>query len=306
MAMIVPGGAGKLAALTAFGQGVAQTLVGAGRAGLLGQPAPQVTVQVPAAGLNAVQGAALLALADEAGKQIHEWVATVAPYAKYGFYTFMVLLGLHIVEKGVRIFGPPVVAAARALLVVAKVGVKMSTATAKVFLRLSAKLIAALYRTGQTKAQHIFGIVVRIQNMIGHGVRTVKAGAAAMAGVARRASTAVVGALGRSAARLRTAGSRLKKAHVSYKKRRAVKAEETRVKGLISKVRKSNAPLTLKEKQEYLKMAHKANSVAAKAAKAAASARRANSAAGVMLGLKRSPRQGAKNMMALGKRKRSH
>ena len=303
MEMIVPGGAGKLAALTAFGQGVAQTLVGAGRAGLLGQPAPQVTVQVPASGLNSIQGAALLALAEQAGKDIAAWVAMVTPYAKFGFYTFMVLLALHIVEKGSRVFGPPIVAAAKALLVVARVGVKMSTATAKVFLRLSAKVIAALMRSGQTKARQLLNIIVRIQNMIGHGVRTIKAGAAAMASVARRASTAVVGALGRSAARLRTVGSRLKKAHVSYKKRRAVKAEETRVKGLISKVRKSNAPLTLKEKQEYLKMAHKANSVAAKAA---ASARRANSAAGAMMGLKRSPRQGAKNLMALGKRKRSH
>jgi hypothetical protein len=262
-----------------------------------------VTVQVPASGLNAIQGAALLALAEQAGKDIAAWVAMVTPYAKFGFYTFMVLLALHIVEKGSRVFGPPIVAAAKALLVVARVGVKMSTATAKVFLRLSAKVIAALMRSGQTKARQLLNIIVRIQNMIGHGVRTIKAGAAAMASVARRASTAVVGALGRSAARLRTAGSRLKKAHVSYKKRRAVKAEETRVKGLISKVRKSNAPLTLKEKQEYLKMAHKANSVAAKAA---ASARRANSAAAAMLGLKRSPRQGAKNLMALGKRKRSH
>jgi hypothetical protein len=78
---------------------------------------------------------------------------------------------------------------------------------------------------------------------------------------------------------------------VSYKKRQAVKAEETRVKGLISKVRKSNAPLTLKEKQEYLKMAHKANSVAAKAAKVAASAQRKNvtmvNAASALKALKR-------------------
>jgi hypothetical protein len=99
-----------------------------------------------------------------------------------------------------------------------------------------------------------------------------------MASVARRTSTAVMGALGRSAKRLRTVGARLKSAHVSYKKRRAVKAEETRVKGLISKVRKSNAPLTLKEKQEYLKMAHKANSVAAQAAKAARNERMLNAA----------------------------
>ena len=303
MAMIVPGG--KLAAMTAFGQGVAQTIMGAARGGILGQPAPQVTVHVPQAGLNAMQGAALLALAEQAGKEISAWIATVTPYAKYGFYTFMILLALHIVEKGVRIFGPPIVAAARALLVVAKVGVKMSTATAKVFLRLSAKLLSALYRSGQSKAQQLFNVVVRIQNMIGHGVRTVKAATIAMAGVARRASTAVVGALGRSAARLRTIGGRLKSAHVSYKKRKAVKVEETRVKGLINKVRKSNAPLSLKEKKEYLKMAHKANSVAAKAAKVAASAHRANSAAGAMLSLKRS-HQGAKNLMALGKRKRSH
>jgi hypothetical protein len=100
-------------------------------------------------------------------------------------------------------------------------------------------------------------------------------------------------------------GGRLKRAHASYKKRRVVKAEETRVKSLISKVRKSNAPLTLKEKSEYLKMAHKANSVAARAAKSAASARRAHSAAEAMVGLKKS-HQGAKNLMALGKRKRSH
>jgi hypothetical protein len=250
-----------------------------------------------------MQSAALLALAEQAGKEISEWIATVTPYAKFGFYTFMILLALHIVEKGVRIFGPPIVAAARAVLVVARVGVKMSTATAKVFLRVSAKLIAAMYRTGQTKARQLFNIIVRIQRIIGHGIKTVKAGASAMAGVARRASTGVVGALGRSVARLRTAGSRLKKAHISYKKRQAVKAEETRVKGLISKVRKSNAPLTLKEKQEYLKMAHKANNVAAKAAKAAASARRANSVAQTMLGLKRS-HQGAKNLMSLGKRSR--
>jgi len=296
MAMIVPDGAGRLATAAAFGQGVAQTVLGAARGGLLGGAGPQVTVQVPPAGLNAVQGAALLALAESVSKDVAAWVATVAPYAKFGFYTLIVLLALHIVEKGIRIFGPPVVAAARAVLVIAKVGVKMSTVTAKVFLKASAKLIGALYRSGQTKARQILNVIARIQAAIGHGVRTVKAGAAAMAGVARRASTVVVGALGRSAARLRTMGTRLKRAHVSYKKRQAVKAEETRVKGLISKVRKSNAPLTLKEKQEYLKMAHKANSVAAKAAKAAASARRPS----------RTMRQGAKNLMALGKRKRSH
>ena len=292
MAMIAHGAeGGRLATVAALGRGVAQTVMGAARGGMLGHPAPQVTVQVPVSGLNAIQGAALLSLAEQAGKEISAWIAMVTPYAKFGFYTFMVLLALHIVEKGARVFGPPIVAAAKALLVVAKVGVKMSTATAKVFLRLSAKLIASMYRSGQSKARQLFNLIVRIQNMIGHGVRTVKAGAAAMASAARRASTAVVGALGRSAARLRTAGTRLKKAHVSYKKRRAVKAEETRVKGLISKVRKSNAPLTLKEKQEYLKMAHKANSVAAKAAKAASSARRKNvtmvNAASALKALKR-------------------
>jgi len=291
MAMIVPDGAGRLATAAAFGQAAAKTVLGAAKGGLLGGGGAQVTVQVPASGLNAIQGAALLALAEQAGKEISAWVAMVTPYAKFGFYTFMVLLCLHIVEKGVRVFGPAVVAAAKSLLVVAKVGVKMSTATAKVFLRLSSRVIAALFRSGQTKARQMFGIVVRIQNAIGHGVRTVKAGASAMASVARRASTAVVGVLGRSAARLRTAGSRLKKAHVSYKKRQAIKTEEARVKGLISKVRKSNAPLTLKEKQEYLKMARKANSVAAKAAKLAASARRKNvtmvNAANALVALKR-------------------
>ena len=291
MAMIAPEGAGRLATAAAFGHGVAQTVLGAARGGLLGQAAPHVTVQVPPAGLNAVQGAALLALAESVSKDVAAWVATVAPYAKFGFYTLIVLLALHIVEKGTRVFGPPIVAAARAVLVIAKVGVKMSTATAKVFLRVSAKLIAALYRGGQSKARQLLNIIVRIQNMIGHGIKTVKAATSAMAGVARRASTAVVGALGRSAARLRTMGTRLKKAHVSYKKRQAVKAEETRVKGLISKVRRSNAPLTLKEKQEYLKMARKANSVAAKAAKAAASARLKNvsmlNAASTLRALKR-------------------
>jgi len=297
--MIAPDGAGRLATAAAFGHGVAQTVLGAARGGLLGQAAPQVTVQVPTAGLNAATGAALVAMASEMGREISGFIARATPYAKFGFYTFMVLLCLHIVEKGARVFGPVVVAAAKSLLVVAKVGVKMSTATAKVFLRLSARVIAAMYRSGQAKVRQVFGIVVRVQNAIGHGIKTVKAGAVALASVARRASTAVVGALGRSAARLRTAGSRLKKAHMSYKKRQAVKAEETRVKGLISKVRKSNAPLTLKEKREYLKMAHKANSVAAKAAKVAASARRPHSAS-------KATRQGAKNLMALGKRKRSH
>jgi len=296
MAMIAPDGAGRLATAAAFGHGVAQTVLGAARGGLLGQAAPQVTVQVPTAGLNAATGAALVAMASEMGREISGFIARATPYAKFGFYTFMVLLCLHIVEKGARVFGPVVVAAAKSLLVVAKVGVKMSTATAKVFLRLSARVIAAMYRSGQAKVRQVFGIVVRVQNAIGHGIKTVKAGAVALASVARRASTAVVGALGRSAARLRTAGSRLKRAHMSYKKRQAVKAEETRVKGLISKVRKSNAPLTLREKREYLKMAHKANSVAAKAAKVAASARRPSM----------TMRQGAKNLMALGKRKRSH
>jgi hypothetical protein len=292
MAMIAHGAeGGRLATVAAFGHGVAQSVMGAARGGMLGQPAPQVTVQVPTAGLNAATGAALVAMAGQMGKEVASFISRVTPYAKFGFYTFMVLLCLHIVEKGVRVFGPTVVAAAKALLVVARVGVKMSSETAKVFLRLSARVIAALYSSSQAKARQIFGVVVRIQNMIGHGINTVKSGAAAMASAGRRASTAVVGALGRSAARLRTAGSRLKKAHVSYKKRQAVKAEETRVKGLISKVRKSNAPLTLKEKQEYLKMAHKANSVAAKAAKVAASAQRKNvtmvNAASALKALKR-------------------
>jgi len=289
---IIPGQTGGIQLAAAMGGAAVRTA-----AGILGAraAAPQVTVQMPPGGLNAASSAALVALATQVSADVASWIARVSPYARFGFYTFMVLLCLTIVEKGVRLFGPPIVQAAKALLVVAKVGVKMTAGTAKVFIRLSAKVIAALYRAGQTKAQQALGMIVSAQNAIGHGVKTVRAGAAALASVTRRASTAVMTALGKSAARLRTVGGRLKKAHISYKKRQAVKAEETRVKGLISKVRKSNAPLTLKEKQEYLKMAHKANSVAAKAAKEAkmsASARRAHSAAGALMGL--------------GKRKRSH
>jgi len=285
MAMIVPDGAGRLATVAAFGRGLGEVM-----AKTIGARPPPVTVQVPSQGLNAVQMAALMTMAEQAGEKVAELIGIVAPYAKFGFYTFMVLLALHVVEKGTRIFGPPIVAAARAVLVVAKVGVYMTGATAKVFLKVSAKLISALYKEGQTKARQVLAIIGRIQTAIGHSIRTVKAGLAAMASVARRTSTAVMGALGRSAKRLRTVGARLKSAHVSYKKRRAVKAEETRVKGLISKVRKSNAPLTLKEKQEYLKMAHKANSVAAQAAKAARNERMLNA---------------AKTLRSL-KRKRSH
>jgi len=287
MAMINPGTGTGMQMAAALGAGAVRTvgqLLGARAA------APQVTVQIPTAGMNAVTAAGLLALGREVSTQVAAFIAMVTPYAKYGFYTFMVLLCLHIAEKGSRIFGPPIIAAAKALLVVARVGVRMSTATAKVFLKLSARVIDALYRSGQTKAVQTFKALVKIQNAIGHGIKTVRSGAAALASVARRTTGRIVGALGRSAARLRTAAGRLRTAHASYKKRRAVKAEETRVKGLISKVRKSNAPLTLKEKQEYLKMARKANSVAAKAAKEAASARRKNAnmqAANALRGLKR-------------------
>lgn len=299
MALINPGGGRAVQMAAAIGGAVTKTLLGARAA------APHVNVHMPPGGMNAATAAGILALAESVSAEVAALIAQVTPYAKFGFYTMMVLLCLTIVEKGARVFGPPVVVAAKALLVVAKVGVKMSGATAKVFIRVSARVISALLHTGKAAAQRTFSMIVRIQNAIGHGVKTVQAGAVALASVARRASTAVVGALGKSAARLRAVGGRLKRAHASFKKRRVVKAEETRVKSLISKVRKSNAPLTLKEKSEYLKMAHKANSVAARAAKSAASARRAHSAAEAMVGLKKS-HQGAKNLMALGKRKRSH
>jgi len=300
--MITGGHGGGMQMAAALGATVVKTA-----AGLLGQRAgaPRVDVHVPAQGMNAVTAAGILALAESVSAEVAELIARVTPYAKFGFYTMMVLLALHITEKSARLFGPPVVAAAKALLVIARVGVKMSTVTAKIFLKFSAKLIAAMYRAGATKVRQTLDMIVRIQNAIGHGVRTVRAGASALASVARRSTKAVAGALGRSVARLRAMGTRLKKAHVSYKKRHLVKAEETRVKGLISKVRKSNAPLTLKEKQEYLKIARKANSVAAKAAKEAASARRANSAAAAMLRLKQSPHQGVKNLMRIGKSKRT-
>jgi len=284
MAMIMHEG-GRLATVAAFARGVGEAAVKT----LGARPAP-VTVVVPAQGLNAVQMAVLMGMARQAGEKVMETISVVAPYVKFGFYTFMVLLALHIVEKGSRLFGPPIIAAARALLVVAKVGVHMTAATAKVFLKLAAKLIIALRAAGQTKVRQVMEIVDRVQIGIGHSIRSVKAGLAAMSAMARRTSTAVVGALGRSAKRLHAVGVRLKSAHVSYRKRQAVKAEETRVKGLISKVRKSNAPLTLKEKQEYLKMAHKANSVAMKAGRVAQNERMLNA---------------AKTLRSL-KRKRSH
>jgi len=263
-------------------------------------PAPPVTVHIPTGGMNAASAAAMTAIAAQVSAETAAFIERVTPYVKYSFYSFAIILCLVIVEK---VYNGPVGsvigAAARGLLAVIKMGAPVGQAGARRFVKAVGRLLRALYALpGQTR-DAILERVVEIQNYVGHKVRTVREGLVAVHGYLKRGRNAVVGTLRQSLARVRTAGVRVRTAVVGFRGRRLAKrasqeanaqaarnqkirgnlaainarvvaVEEKRVKNLINKVKKSSAPLTAKERREYLALARKSERVVSSANRNAA------------------------------------
>ena len=283
MAMIAHGqGGGAIAAQVARGFG------GALFTGLRGMApaaaAPAVTVQMPAGGMNAASAAAMTAIAAQVSADTAALIARVTPYVKYSFWSFAIVLCLVIVEK---IYNGPVGAvmgaASKGLLALIKMGAPRGKEATVRFIKAVGRLLRALYALPSQARDAILERVAAVQNYIGHKVRTVREGLSAVHGYAKRGRNAVLGGLRRSLARVRTAvgGIRAKRVAARNQKisgnlaainARVAAAEQKRIKNLIEKVQKSSAPLTAKEKREYLAMAHKAERKATSANRNAARA----------------------------------
>ena len=320
MAMIVggpqgmPGGGAIIVGQAArgFGGAVFQAL----RGGVMAAPQP-VTVQMPAGGMNAASAAAMTAIAAQLGSEATAFIQRVTPYVKGGFYGFMIIMCLVIVEK---VYNGPIGAllgsAAKGLLVVLRAGAPVARAGTVKFFKGVERVLKALYSLPAHIRSAILERVVQIQNYAHRTIRTVGEGLTAVRGYVKRSRNAVVGTMSRSLARVRAAGVRVRTAVGGFRGRLKAKAkaknnvgrmalnqkiranlaaidqrvtanEERRIQTLINKVKRSSAPLTAKEKREYLKLTRKAE----KNAKRNVNAAMTNvnrSAAAALVGMRRS------------------
>lgn len=318
-----PGGGALIVgeAARGFGQAAWHALRAGG--GLLG-PAPQpVTIQMPAGGMNAATAAAMTAIATEMGLAAKAYIAKVAPYVKGGFYGFMIILCLVIVEK---VYNGPIGvllgSAAKGLLVILRAGAPVARAGTVKFFKGVERLLKALYALPPHIRDAILERVVAIQNYAHRTIRTVREGLVVVHGYVKRTRNAVVGTMSRSLARVRAAGVRVRtaartaraavggfrgrlKARAKAKQNAAAMArnqkiranlaginqrvtanEERRIQSLINKVKRTSAPLTAKEKREYLAMTHKAEKKAKRNVNAAMTNVNRNAAA-ALVGMRR-------------------
>lgn len=268
--------------------------------GMRGGGAAPVTVQIPAGALNSGSSAALALIAAQMGSEVAAFVTRITPYCTYGFYTFMTLMAIVILNKFYEgPIGQLLRAACHALLSVARSPTTKAAATK--FFMLSIRVLKALFSLPATTYNAIISSVTTIQNHIGHRVRSAVAALAGARAYVRSTRNAVVGSLRRSLARVRTAGVRVATAVRGFRagraagrkarnnagrmamhqkirtnlaavNRRVVAAEEQRITQLINKVKRTAHPLTSKEKREYLALARKAEKKATSANRNAAAA----------------------------------
>jgi hypothetical protein len=327
MAMILggqagqPGGGAMVLRQTArgFGGAVFQAL----RGGVMAAPQP-VTIQMPAGGMNAASAAAMTAIAAQLSAETAAFIAKVAPYVKGGFYGFMIILCLVIVEK---VYNGPVGAllgaAARGLLVVLRAGAPVARAGTVKFFKAVGRALKALYGLPAHIRDAILERVVAIQNYAHRTIRTVREGLVVVHGYVKRARNAVVGSMSRSLARVRAAGVRVRTAARSARaavggfrarikargkaknnasamarnqeiraalaniNKRVTANEERRIQSLINKVKRTSAPLTAKEKREYLKLTRREEKKAQRNVNAAMTNVNRNAAA-ALVGMRRS------------------
>lgn len=288
----MPGGGAMITAQAArgFGGAMFQAL----RGGVMAAPQP-VTIQMPAGGMNAASAAAMTAIAAQLGSEAKAYIERVAPYVKYSFYGFAIILCLVIVEK---VYNGPVGivlgSAAKGLLITLRAGAPHARAGAVKFFKGVERLLKALYALPGDVRNAILERVVAIQNYANHKIRTVREGIAVVHGYVKRTRNAVVGTMRRSLARVTAAGVRIRHAARSARaavggfrghlkarakaknnaasmarnqkirmnlaaiNQRVVANEEKRIRNLINKVKRTSAPLTAKEKREYLALTRKA------------------------------------------------
>ncbi len=310
MAMIVGGsqnmpGRGAMIlgqAARGFGGAMFQAL----RAGGGMAPPQPVTIQMPSGGANAATAAAMTAIATQLGLEAKMFIDAVTPYVKGSFYAFMIILCLVILEK---VYNGPVGAlltsACKGLTVALRAGAPVARAGIVKFLKLSGRVLKALYALPAAVRDAILERCVAIQNWADRKIRTVRDGMAVVHGYVKSTRNAVVRTMQRSLARVKAAGVRVRtaarvargavtgfrarlKAKAKAKNNAAILArnqkiranlaridesvvatEKKRIQALINKVKKSSAPLSSKEKREYLALTRKAEKNANRNAAAA-------------------------------------
>ena len=308
-----PGGGALIVGEAARGFGAAAWHALRAGGGVLGPAAQPVTIQMPTGGMNAASAAAMTAIAAQVSAEAAAFIAKVAPYVKGGFYGFMIILCLVIVEK---VYNGPVGAllgsAAKGLLVILRAGAPVARAGTVKFFKGVEHVLKALYALPAHVRDAILERVAAIQNYAHRTIRTVREGLVVVHGYVKRSRNAVVGTMSRSLARVRAAGVRVRTAVGGFRARIKAKAraknnaaamarnqkiranlaginqrvtanEERRIQSLINKVKRSSAPLTAQEKREYLKLTRKEEK---KAMRNVSSANR--NAAAALAGMRRS------------------
>jgi hypothetical protein len=288
MAMIphhpTAGGGGAMVAAAAargFGGALFQSLRGAVSAA----PPPQVTVQVPAGALDAASTAAIVGVATQLGSEIRSLITQITPYCKFGFYTFMILVAIVILEKVEKgPLGTLVKSAAKALIAIGRAGAPHAKSAIVRFVYLSARLLKAIPSAIKNS---VFERASEIQNYVGHKVASVRAAVTATRAYVASTKAAVLATAMRTLARVRAAGVRVKtavgglrarmtarrkarnnrammqrtakiRANLAAINKRVTANEEARIQRLVNKVKKTSEPLTARERREYLAMVHRA------------------------------------------------
>jgi len=249
------------------------------RAGAVAAPAP-VTIQMPTGGMNAASAAAMTAIAAQVSTETAAFIQRVAPYVKGSFYGFAIILCLVIIEK---VYSGPVgallMSAAKGLMVVLRAGAPVARAGTVKFVKAVGRLLKALYALPAHIRDAILERVAAVQTWAHRKIRTVREGLAVVHGYVRSSRNAVVGTMRRSLARVRAAGARVRTTVGGFRQRlkakenaatmarnqkiranlaginqRVTANEERRIQALINKVKRTSAPLTGREKREYLKL----------------------------------------------------
>jgi hypothetical protein len=212
---------------------------------------------------------ALQGLANSAAAEIERYIEIITPYATKGYYTFIICAALYALNSANTLTGGLISEGIRAtIMALLRIGRSLASMTASAavrFAKASVKFLKWLVSADTSNA--IKQGARKLANAIGHRIKSVKEAATKLKGLAARAKVATMARLRRAAASVGAVRARFAK----YRSNRAEKAKLAKnaaeLKKVISKVRKSSAPLTLAEKKKYLKVAHKANHNAQAAAR---------------------------------------
>ena len=289
MALIVTNPTGTLGPVAAFGAAAGTAMA----RGIGDRLASLFAGKAVDAGQAVVIATALQGVTDSIATEIERYIAIITPYATKGYYTFIICAALYALNSFNSLTGGLLSEGIRAtIMTLLRLGRSLASMTASAsvkFARASVKFLKWLVSADTTNA--IKQGARKLANAIGHRIKSVKEAAAKLKGLVAQAKVATMARLRRAAASVGAVRARFAK----YRANRAEKAKLAKnaaeLKKVISKVRKSSAPLTLAEKKKYLKVAHKANQ------NAQAAARNAKAAANQLVVMQAAT--------ALGKRKRN-